>query len=384
MVVSRIPPPAASLLRRPPSHRLSRFSSAAVSPSATPPPTPETFSSRRRRWETPLFLRPLTHSASRDDLKAFHSWASSLVLSAAAAASRPPHPSDPEPAHLLRELRWLLQDASTESFDPHQLFSSSSSSAAAAISPVPLRAELGELYGIWRERVEERRPLQYLVGCEHWRDMVLVVREGVLIPRPETEAVVDMVAEVAVTAAAEGEGGGPWADLGTGSGALAVGIARVLGDGKGGKVYATDVSSDAIEVAKINVQRYGLEDKVEIRQGSWFQPLGDLDGKLAGLVSNPPYIPSRHLPGLQPEVSGHEPWLALDGGEDGLDHLLHLCNGSSSALRPGGFFVFETNGDDQSEFIADFVTTKCRGCFNGVKIVPDFSGIGRFVTGFRR
>lgn len=103
--------------------------------------------------------------------------------------------------------------------------------------------------------MEERRPFQYLVGCEHWRDMVLVVREGVLIPRPETEAVVDMVAEVA----AEEDGGGPWADLGTGSGALAVGIARVLGDGKGGKVYATDVSSDAIEVAKINVQRYGLE-----------------------------------------------------------------------------------------------------------------------------
>ncbi|RVW78508.1 Release factor glutamine methyltransferase [Vitis vinifera] len=82
-------------------------------------------------------------------------------------------------------------------------------------------------------------------------------------------------------------------------------------------------------------------DIIEIRQGSWFEPLKDVEGKLSGLVSNPPYIPSDHISGLQPEVGWHEPRLALDGGVDGIDALLHLCNGAASMLKPGGFFIFE-------------------------------------------
>ena len=76
-------------------------------------------------------------------------------------------------------------------------------------------------------------------------------------------------------------------------------------------------------------------------RGSWFEPLQDVKGKLMGVISNPPYIPTDDLPGLQPEVGWHEPKLALDGGKEGLEHLLHLCEGLSSVLKPGGFFVFE-------------------------------------------
>uniref|UniRef100_J3NEX2 Ribosomal RNA large subunit methyltransferase K/L-like methyltransferase domain-containing protein n=1 Tax=Oryza brachyantha TaxID=4533 RepID=J3NEX2_ORYBR len=111
--------------------------------------------------------------------------------------------------------------------------------------------------------------------------------------------------------------------------------------GPEGRVFATDVSEVAIDVARLNVQRYGMQDKVEIRHGFWFEPLEDLKGKLMGVISNPPYIPTDDLPGLQPEVGWHEPKLALDGGKDGLDHLLHLCEGLSSVLKHGGFFVFE-------------------------------------------
>lgn len=78
-----------------------------------------------------------------------------------------------------------------------------------------------------------------------------------------------------------------------------------------------------------------------MREGSWFEPLKDLQGQLVGLVSNPPYIPSDDIPGLQAEVGRHEPKLALDGGIDGTDSLLHLCHGASRMLKPGGFFVFE-------------------------------------------
>lgn len=80
---------------------------------------------------------------------------------------------------------------------------------------------------------------------------------------------------------------------------------------------------------------------IEVRKGSWFEPLKDVEGKLAGVVSNPPYIPSDDISGLQAEVGQHEPRLALDGGVSGMDDLLHLCNGVLSMLKPGGFFVFE-------------------------------------------
>lgn len=83
------------------------------------------------------------------------------------------------------------------------------------------------------------------------------------------------------------------------------------------------------------------QDKIVIRQGSWFEPLKEAEGELAGLVSNPPYIPSGHISGLQAEVAKYEPRLALDGGEDGMGDLLQLCTGAASMLRPGGYFAFE-------------------------------------------
>ena len=86
-----------------------------------------------------------------------------------------------------------------------------------------------------------------------------------------------------------------------------------------------------------------LHDKFEIKLGSWFEPLKDVKGQLVGLVSNPPYIPSNHISGLQAEVAKHEPRLALDGGADGMDDLLHLCHGASSMVKPGGFFAFEVS-----------------------------------------
>lgn len=305
---------------------------------------------------TPLFLRPLSHSTTTTKLSSFHHWAQTL------ARSSFPNPDDAgvDSSHLLRELSWLLQDTTSTSSDT---------------DTVRLRAHIDDLYSLWRQRVEERKPFQYLVGNEHWRDLVLVVREGVLIPRPETELLVDLAREV------DGFREGLWADMGTGSGAIAVGIGRELGTG--GSVIATDVSGTAVEVARFNIERYGLKDKVEIRQGSWFDPLQDVKGRLTGLISNPPYIPSSHISGLQAEVGRHEPRLALDGGENGMEHLVHLCEGSASALKAGGFFAFETNGDEQTEFIADLMKTKWGDFFCNIKRVPDFAGIKRFLTGYR-
>ncbi|CAD6269302.1 unnamed protein product [Miscanthus lutarioriparius] len=314
-----------------------------VDPTSTPPPDAD---------PTPLFLRPASHRVPPAALAAFCRRAAALV--------------PPSAPHLHRHLCWLVADATA----------TTSSSSAASDGPVLLRAPLEDLEALWLRHVWERTPFQYVVGNEHWWDLVVTVAEGVLIPRPETEAVVDVVRAV------EGFADGWWADLGTGSGAIAVAVARELG--AGGRVFATDVSEVAIDVARLNVHRYGVQDKVERRHGSWFEPLEDLKGKLMGVISNPPYIPTDDLPGLQPEVGWHEPKLVLDGDKDGLEHLFHLCEGLSSVLKPGGFFVFETNGDKQSEFLVDLISTKWSSSFHNVKTVLDFAEIKRFVTGYRR
>jgi release factor glutamine methyltransferase len=84
----------------------------------------------------------------------------------------------------------------------------------------------------------------------------------------------------------------------------------------------------------------GLQDVIEVRQESWFEPLKDVEGQIVGIVSNPPYIPSDNISGLQAEDGRHEPRLALDGGASGMDYLLHLYNMAASMLKPGGFFCF--------------------------------------------
>ncbi|KAL0306157.1 UNVERIFIED_CONTAM: Release factor glutamine methyltransferase [Sesamum radiatum] len=198
--------------------------------------------------------------------------------------------------------------------------------------------------------------------------------------QPETEIIVDLVDD-AVTGN-EKLRNGIWADLGTGSGALALAVARILGVGSG-RVVAADLSPVAVAVASYNVERYNLQDRIAVRLGSWFDPLEDVEGELSGLVSNPPYIPSEDIDGLQAEVSKHEPRLALDGGVNGMNDLIHLCNGAASMLKPGGFFAFETNGERQSKCLVDYMDTKMKGSFYSINITPDFAGIQRFVTGYR-
>ncbi|MCL7032878.1 hypothetical protein MKW94_002149 [Papaver nudicaule] len=288
------------------------------------------------------------YSATVSDLKKWEDWAKTLVYSVGSKFMETDN--GPEVNTLCREIQWLLQDVVVEEDQRVE-------------GVVKLRTEMDQLYILWNQRIEKRRPFQYIVGCEHWRDLVLCVQDGVLIPRPETEKIVELVEEV--VRKDEGLREGLWSDLGTGSGALAIAIGKVLG--VGGNVIATDLSPVAASVAEFNVRRYGLQDKVEIRQGSWLEPLEDAKGKLAGLVSNPPYIPSGQISGLQAE---------------GMDDLLHLCEGAASMLKPGGFFAFETNGEIQSKFLVNFMLNHPKSMFQDVRIVADFAGMKRFVTGF--
>lgn len=118
-----------------------------------------------------------------------------------------------------------------------------------------LRSSIEELEEQWTQRVRDRRPFQYVVGCAHWRDLVLSVQEGVLIPRPETEQMIDLAeAAIAVESSLRD---GVWADLGTGSGALAIALARRLSTSTG-SVIAIDASPIAVAVARRNANQYGL------------------------------------------------------------------------------------------------------------------------------
>jgi release factor glutamine methyltransferase len=198
------------------------------------------------------------------------------------------------------------------------------------------------------------------------------------------------LAEAAI-AADTSLGAGVWADLGTGSGALAISLARLLQPS--GSVVAVDASPTAVAVTRHNVDKYSVADRVTVVHGSWFTPLESQKGTLAGVLSNPPYIPSANLAGLQAEVGQHEPQSALDGGDDGMYDLRVICEGSSHALRGGGFLALETNGDKQAEDISDLLhslktvanaqTSTPIPCFQDIQIVSDFFGIKRFVVATR-
>ncbi|XP_047324531.1 release factor glutamine methyltransferase isoform X1 [Impatiens glandulifera] len=339
----------------------------SLSSISIPPATP--------KLQTPLFLKPPIYTAALSDLRRWNFWAKTLVNSIGTKFLDTDN--GPDSTLLQRELNWLIEDALDTPNNTLCLMNGNDDEDGK--TKVKLRADVEDLYVLWKQRIEERRPFQYIVGCEHWRDLVLSVQEGVLIPRPETELIVDLVGDAIEKNPKLGQG--LWADLGTGSGALAIGIARILGNT--GRVIATDLSHVAVSVSSFNVNRYNLQDKVTVKLGSWFEPLEDFKGEVDGLVSNPPYIPSEHLSGLQAEVGRHEPKLALDGGKDGMDDLLHLCDGAVSMLKPGGFFSFETNGEKHSQFLKEYMENKHESRFFDVKIVTDFAGVQRFVTGFR-
>ncbi|MBD2100219.1 peptide chain release factor N(5)-glutamine methyltransferase [Leptolyngbya sp. FACHB-261] len=221
---------------------------------------------------------------------------------------------------------------------------------------------------LWQRRLQERIPVQYLVGRVSWRDFELRVTPAVLIPRPETELLVDL-------AAARAHSGETWADLGTGSGAIALGLARLQ---LGLKLVATDISEVALAIAQENAKRLGstVEQQVQFYQGNWFEPLSRLNKPLDGMMSNPPYIPAAEVLQLEPEVRQHEPHLALDGGPDGLSAFRQLVQEAPSYLRPGGHWLVEVMADQAASVAQQLAASRC---YTDIQTYPDLAGIERFV-----
>ena len=186
-------------------------------------------------------------------------------------------------------------------------------------------------------RRERRQPVSHILGRKGFWKIMLSVTPDVLTPRPDTETVV----ERALRDFPEGRAF-TVLDLGVGSGAI---LLAILADRPAAKGLGVDVSEAALAVARENAANLGLEPRVALLRGDWTRGLADAGFDL--VVSNPPYIPSQDIAGLEPEVRDHEPRLALDGGPDGLDAYRLLAPEILRVLKPGGRFAVEI-GFDQS------------------------------------
>ncbi len=215
-----------------------------------------------------------------------------------------------------------------------------------------------------------REPLQYILGSQEFCGLEFLVDRSVLIPRPETELLVEQVVQHNFRT---------WppiiADIGTGSGCIAVAVARALPTAV---LYATDRSPAALRVAEHNAARHGVKDRVQFLVGNLLEPLRahGLEGKVAAVVSNPPYIPDRELLELQPEVRMFEPRLALAGGMDGLEFHHQLLGSAMEFLAPGGLLVLEV-GQGQAGPLSEIAVA--HGGYAQAGLVRDAAGIERVV-----
>ncbi len=214
-------------------------------------------------------------------------------------------------------------------------------------------------------------PMQYAAGHAWFRDLTLEVDARVLIPRPETELLVDLVLEVTA-----GEAGGVAVDVGTGSGAIALSLAA---EGHFERVIATDVSLDALDVARRNAVRTATDGRVDFRHGALLSPVAER--QVRAVVSNPPYIAFDEAAELPNSVRDWEPAVALYAGRNGLAITTDLVRQAAPVLRGGGVLALEVDVR-RAATVAEYVAAQ--GAYENVRVVLDLTGRERFVVATRR
>jgi len=229
---------------------------------------------------------------------------------------------------------------------------------------------LAERYGDAVRRRARREPLQRILGWEEFRGLRVRLTDAVLVPRPETEALVEWV-----LALLPARGGRRLraVDLGTGSGCVACALAAERPDLD---VVAIDVSPAAAAVARENAIALGLAARIRVVAADLLDGVRDLGADL--IVSNPPYLPTGLVPELPPEVRTHDPVVALDGGADGLTLIRRIAAIARRALRASGVLVVETAGGAQATAAAALLRT---ADFAQVAVRADLAGVDRFVAG---
>jgi len=231
-----------------------------------------------------------------------------------------------------------------------------------------------EKFESYKVRRADGEPLQYILGTCNFMGLELDVDPSVLIPRPETEQLVD--------AALGCFKGGHALDLGTGSGNIAIALARFVPQSH---VIGVDVSQQALEVARINAGRHGVADRIQFIQDDIFMLLrGEVPGLRSNspyelIISNPPYIPTGQLTGLPKDVQ-QEPIAALDGGTDGLDFYRIIIKYTPYLLRTGACLMMEF-GDGQAQDVKKLM--EAQKAFSVIEIIQDLAGRDRIIKAIR-
>lgn len=209
-------------------------------------------------------------------------------------------------------------------------------------------------------------PLQYITGSQEFMSLDFLVTPGVLIPRQDTEILVE-----AVIQAVKNKENTTILDIGTGSGCIAISLAHFI---KNCSVTAVDISKDALEVAQKNALRCGVEDRITFIESDLLSNISKCEFDV--IVSNPPYIPAQEVETLESQVKDFEPRTALDGGKDGMDFYRRITKDAGSFLKSDGLLAFEV-GFNQSRQVAEIM----RESFKDIKIKKDLAGIERVVMG---
>lgn len=215
-------------------------------------------------------------------------------------------------------------------------------------------------------RRANREPLQYIVGVQEFYGLEFEVTPDVLIPRPETELLVERaltILQVSPTIS--------FCEVGIGSGCISISI---LYHAKQARGTGVDVSSEAIQVAERNAAMHAVTDRLTVIRSNVFDALGDV--RFGLIVTNPPYIPLSQMSSLQPEVRDFEPRSALTDEGDGLSIIRRIVVGAADRLTPGGFLLMEI-GFDQSEEVASLFESRM---WRTPELIPDLQGIRRVVS----
>ncbi len=234
----------------------------------------------------------------------------------------------------------------------------------------PAAAEAVGHYFQLLERRRGRVPIQHILGTQEFYGLSFRVTPAVLIPRPETEGVVEEALAELSTRSSQAP---RVADVGCGSGCIAVAIARHRPEAV---VFAIDASAAALAVARENAARNGVESRITFLHGDLFDPLLERGERLDVVVSNPPYVVDADIEELAPEVKEYEPRLALAGGADGFSTIARLVEGVGAVLTEGGALVMEIGQGQDRE-----VTERVRSArLELVRIAPDLAGVPRVVV----
>ncbi|MDI6782056.1 MAG: peptide chain release factor N(5)-glutamine methyltransferase [bacterium] len=255
------------------------------------------------------------------------------------------------------DAEWLLEDV--VSLLRHQLY----------LQNRPLTDKEIIRYRTSIKRRCNHEPIAYIIGSKTFLDWEFVVDTQVLIPRWETEVLVNEVCKHSC------QGWGVGIEIGTGSGVIAISLAKILPHIK---IYATDISPAAIKIARLNAERLGMSDRIVFIQGDMFSVLSGLglEGSVDFIVSNPPYILSKEMKSLPQDVRDFEPKEALDGGEDGLDYYRKIISNAPNYLVPEGYLTFEI-GLSQAKSVKELM----QECFFNIQIINDLCQRERVVLG---